>query len=268
MNILNSINLILISVAFYYLSKAVYYHIRCHESDRSVADSINKLRDKFEDYIDSAILSNPDNATLFTFGFTNWNNHTLYPDRYVHGARSCFEDLNDFCAIAYLEAEMLSVDAVAKSADGTIKTLSGVGKDYYPWLDIDRYAVKCFGGNDKGERCPVFKALRDMCNARDTDLISFQPNAFLAYTDDDGSYGHAHALYVGNGDGRCGPISTKLAFTERSAFKKLAELCESCPFAKKLGEAKDHYDCCQTRDDKIKCFHGGIIAFFKRLIRR
>lgn len=226
-------------------------------SDGELA-AIIRLCDRNISWIYQSIMADRGNAELFAGAFVNRHNRQLYPEHYRHGAQSWFINLNEFCALAYLETE--------ESADIAFQRLTAVGDDYYPWLDINRYALKCFGGNEEAERCAVFKALRTMCDAKDMKLVTIQLNALVAYVDHDGIYGLPETTYVGNGDGRCGPVSAKMAYFERTAIKRLSQLCEGCPFAKTLDNGNGCTDKRNNGCEKSNRFHSkGIIAFLKRV---
>lgn len=220
---------------------------------------------QFIDECGNGIYTKPKCMLRFHMGRANEWNYRLYPHIYNKGARTI--DIYQTSRDPELKLMYLKQDesALRTLEPGTIKQLN-----YDPWNDIDRYFIKCLRGNVEGASCPAWQKLRQMCSVRECEETFVEPSALVAVRDNDGMYGEPNRIYIGNGDGRVGPIAANDGLCRRNPLAELARLCESCKFC-----GTPSVVCTIACDDKAKNtnndhknIHGGIIAFFKRLFGR
>lgn len=133
-------------------------------------------------------------------------------------------------------------------------------RDYDPAVDIDRYLVDCFGSHGRLDRCPVFEAIRAALERERARRVNLGDDC----VDD------ARCADVGYGDGYVGPILDAFDFNPEfiPSEAQLQEICLGCDKCRHDGSG--HAD--ETDQVVAKVVenrpHGGIIAFFKRLIGR
>lgn len=221
---------------------------------------------EFYDVCDNSICTKPENRIRFLFGRTNEWNYRLYPNIYNKGARTI--DIYQTSRDPELKLMYLKQDesALRTLEPGTIKQLN-----YDPWNDIDRYLVKCLRGNVEGTRCPAWQKLREMCAVGECEQVFVEPSALVAVSDDDGVNGEPNRIYIGNGDGRMGPIAANDGLRRRSPLAELARLCQFCEFARppSVVDADASSDQTKKPDGEGEHVHSsGIIAFLRRLFRR
>lgn len=132
--------------------------------------------------------------------------------------------------------------------------------EYNPGFDIDRFALKCTWLDVEPESCPAFKKLLELLEAHVFDGRNLDPSFVSVEVEKDLLDGKVHVTRVCHGDGTCGPVAE---YNEDGleAWKELRTACAECDkhAEKRPGDADDGND---------KLVHGGIIAFFKRLIGR
>lgn len=248
-----SINLILLSGAILFITlKPDTASIEKEIRRKNIADYGDRERDRLE----NALYAVPENKVAFLNASINAMNNWEFPWTCDSWPRLVSVGIGADCDIYYLVPQPLPL--------GTYELASGGVDKYQPWADIDRYAVYCRRGNRDHERCAVCKKLRELCAVRDMDLVSVDPNALVACRDDDGLYGDAGITYVGEGDGRCGPVSMKMKLRERKVYRALEEECKACVFDREDGEEKP----AASVDVRPEVAHAGIIPFLKRLIGR
>ena len=215
------------------------------------------------------ICTKPGNARRFQNERRDlWVRTAYLPGRELDGlytwkffAPNCYklDHKNFFCVIHFLlEDERLALQ----------HRLIGKG-DYNPVFDIDRYAVECGAFYREGGVCPVFEKLRAVL---DEQILRGADK--LDVIDDAGR------TFVCDGDGRVGPIAPFV----RNDYHKflpleqdLASICQACEYRRdESGNSADEYAELleyngKTVNNRLKYgknIHGGIIAFFRRLLGR
>lgn len=166
------------------------------------------------------------------------------------GNMSIKASLTDYALFIYVP----EISALANKA-------RSVGKfEYDPGFDIDRFAIECACGISETDCCPAFKKLREMVAAHAIDGKCFDPSFVAIDVEKNPLDGEVHVTRVCHGDGRCGPIAFEYE-DGLEAWPELRSACEECDkHAKKSSSGADN--------GNGKLVHGGIIAFFKRLIGR
>lgn len=224
---------------------------------------------EFYDVCYDSICTKPETRIRFLFGRTNQWNHSIDPFFYNSGARTVEvpqvllrEEVPEL-KVLYLKQDESALRTLKR---GLIEEL-----DYDPWNDIDRYLVKCLRGNVEGTRCPAWQKLREMCAVGECEQVFVEPSALVAVSDDDGVNGEPGRIYIGNGDGRVGPIASKENRCRRNPLAELARLCQFCEFARppSVVDADASSDQTKKPDGEGEHVHSnGIITFFRRLFGR
>ena len=251
---LDTITLLIIAVTIYWISKTV--KLTLDEKIERIK-AVSKFGEQERDQLFDALYADRENFFLFLDASVNGMSHRLHPETNDVWPRLNVVGVSEDCWIYYLMPEPLPLDAYVLA--------SGVVDKYQPWADIHRYAVYCRRGCRKVEGCGVLKKLGKACAEAEHDLVRVDPNALVAYHDDDGRYGNAGITYVGDGDGRCGPVSAKLKLREWKMAKALEETCKSCPFHKCENGKRERSAAVDVCPDVR---HGGIISFFGRVLGR
>ena len=154
---------------------------------------------------------------------------------------------------------------------------------YYAGSDIDRYGVYCPNVKCDLDTCPAYKKIRELVLSGRLDGRKLDPNAITVDVETDPSNGEVVVTRVCNGDGRCGPISADNCDSLEDWWFDLETVAKSCIYC------RNHTDNDADQGNVIRCnvsadgvadgaelvecdaeklVHGGIIAFFKRLIGR
>ena len=251
---LDIITLAILSVAIYFISKTI--KLTLDEKIERIK-AVSKFGEQERDHLFDALYADRENFFLFLDASVNGMSHRLHPETNDVWPRLNVVGIGEDCWIYYLMPEPLPLDAYVLA--------SGVVDKYQPWADIHRYAVYCRRGCRKVEGCGVLKELGKACAEAEHDLVRVDPNALVAYHDYDGRYGNAGITYVGDGDGRCGPVSAKLKLREWKMAKALEETCKSCPFHKCENGKRERSAAVDVCPDVR---HGGIISFFGRVLGR
>lgn len=221
------------------------------------------------------ICSNPRNGFLFDRYRSNEWNRRLYPETYDTGATT-----KDVYATQHMKLFFLE-QCPSDAARRALERFAVEHFKYDPWNDIDRYCLKCLGGNREAAACPAWQELRKACAVGELKEAVVKPRALTIELDLDGVHGKAGAAYIGNGDGRVGPIAPIQCAGDRHTIERIAALCLTCKFRREPsvvhgtpcevrtnGNANDgDCDSHQPNDD-LDDSHGGIIAFFRRLLGR
>jgi len=217
------------------------------------------------------ICNNPKNLPLFVHARSNEWNRRLYPKDYDTGAAT-----NDIYETQHMKLFFLE-QCPSDAARRTLERFSVEHFKYDPWNDIDRYCLKCIGGNREAAACPAWQELRKACAVGELKEAVVEPRALAIELDLDGVHGKRGAAYIGNGDGRAGPIAPIQCIGNRHTIERIAALCTTCKFRCDAVVVKTDYadhdggncgDASNQPDGNFKVSHGGIIAFFKRLIGR
>lgn len=236
------------------------------------------MTDPFQKFLHDVldcICSNPGNSLLFFHGRTNEWNRRLYPKTYDTGAAT-----NDVYATQHMKLFFLE-QCPSDAARRALERFAVEHFKYDPWNDIDRYCLKCLGGNREAATCPAWQELRKACAVGELKEAVVKPRALTIELDLDGVHGKAGAAYIGNGDGRVGPIAPKQGIGDRHTIERIAALCTTCKFRREPsvvhgtpsvvrtdGNAADGDSDSHQSDDDLDDSHDGIIAFFRRLFGR
>ena len=157
-----------------------------------------------------------------------------------------------------------------------------VGKfEYNPGRDIDRYGLNVACEVVELDGCPAYQKTRELVEAFVLDGRRFDANAVTVDVEKDTVNGNVVVARVCDGDGRCGPIAFNATECIEGGFSDLMVVSESCKFRRcavveKADDANhDRNDGSEVaimgddiRNDDVKTWHGGIIAFFRRLFGR
>jgi len=224
------------------------------------------------------ICSNPKNSFLFSDGRSYEWNRRLYPKVYDSSATT-----NDVYATEHMKLFFLE-QSQSDAARRALERFAVEHFKYDPWNDIDRYCLKCLGGNREAATCPAWQELRKACAVGELKEAVVKPRALTIELDLDGIHGKAGAAYIGNGDGRVGPIAPIQCAGDMHTIERIAALCLTCKFRREPsvvhgtpcvvrtdGNAADGDSHSHQSDDDLDDFddsHGGIIAFFRRLLGR
>lgn len=251
---LDTIALSILAVTIYWIAKTVKLAL---DEKIERMEAITKFGNQERSELFDALYADRDNALLFIDASVIGMNHKLHPETNDAWPRLNLVGVGEDCWIYYLMPQPLPFDAYMLAVRVVDK--------YQPWADINRYAVYCRRGCRKAERCHVFQALRKACSEADLDLVPMDPNALVARHDDDGLYGNAGITYVGDGDGRRGPVSAKLKLREWQMKKTLGETCKACQFDKRENGESERSAAVDVCPDVR---HGGIISYFRRLAEK
>ena len=131
---------------------------------------------------------------------------------------------------------------------------------YDPRFDIDRVCISCIKNDVENDGCAAFKILREALETKVANLQVLDPSFVPVEVEKNPDDGKVLVTRVCNGDGRCGPVSAKHEY----GFELWPELCAACAQCDQNTEKRPGY----ADNGNNNLAHGGIIAFFKRLIRR
>ena len=189
--------------------------------------------------------------------FTKRENSIRF-DRYS-GFLKCVRCFNDKATNRLMTVNHL------REGDGARAERAAIGQgEYDPALDIDRYLVDCVCPEGKIEGCAVFNAISRAIEIERLKAVGDKL---------DGSERKRSSLIRG-GDGYMGAIASKVdeEFDFLPKEPELESICKGCEYrrASCVDERTDgNHGCHKEIEVPDKKFsHGGIIAFFKRLIGR
>ena len=157
--------------------------------------------------------------------------------------------------------------------------------EYNAGRDIDRYCLYAACKEGDLDSCPAYQKIRELVERLALDGRRFDRNAVTVDVEPNAVNGEMVVTRVCEGDGRCGPIAFECTDHFAAWWHDLKTISLACEFCRQPGEVCADGGNGERRngdaavrvpgdgvvdgaDDGSENVHGGIIAFFKRLLGR